>query len=458
MSSHTFQEIIAPLMLVPVVALIIAAYYPGHISYDSLWLLEQARTNNYVDMHPPILAWLWRPLDQIWPGPISILIINQVCLTTGIYLVLRSFHRPIVAMIITAIIAFAPPILGISGMVVKDAVLLSAFVLAVGLMVRVETTILGPRAKLALFALAVPLLLLAHVARLNSFPLTMFAGYALLRLIVARLRPAPLRHRFIVHLALLIMVFTVCVAIEASIRVFNTYFLVAKKSFAYRVVMIYDLVGMSIDNGVVLLDQTYFPSQRLSDLQENFDWDIADSVIAHGIEPNKIQDSTDPRNVRALTRQWLNAIRDLPGSYLRVRLVLFSRLLGIGGGVCSPYLGQIDSNDPSITVRYKDMNTLLISFLEYCQHMPINRPWIYLILITPATIILFRRNNQGTRTLSIIGIGAIIYVIAYFFIAPSCEYRYVAPLVIVALLQIFSLMRFNSIRARIWSLQEAGLS
>lgn len=429
---------IVPLLFLPsVVALIITAYYPGHITVDGIWQLSQARSQQYDDWHPPILAYLWGLIDRVWPGSGAILVIDECFLTAGIFLVVRRFHPSLTAAAVTVAIILSPPILGVSGMIAKDALLLSFLALALGLMLTAEEVRLRRLTRLLLLSMAAVLLLIAQFSRYNAFPLLVIAGYALLRVVWTSFRPLPSGYR---RIGLNVVLAAVSVAafavVTVTLSLIDRHLLEAKQRFPYQQIMIYDLTVISIGAGVVLLDSQFYPYQDLGRLRQHFSSDTAESVIGEDDQPTKVHASTDPEQIRSLTRRWLAAIVQYPTLYLAGRTNLFFQLLALPGlKVCAPFFQTIDPNTLGLEITNRNLNTRLVSYLTFFQHSVVNRVWIYLLLAIVGTVYLLRIPGAGGyRTLGIVTGGALLYVAPYYFIAPSCEFRYVAPMILTGIL------------------------
>src|SRR4051794_3012093 len=59
-------------------------FYPGYMTDDSITQLRQAREGYYGDWHPPIMAWIWRILDRIIPGPFGMVLFHNLLFWTGL--------------------------------------------------------------------------------------------------------------------------------------------------------------------------------------------------------------------------------------------------------------------------------------------------------------------------------------------------------------------------------------
>src|SRR6478672_2691796 len=68
--------------IVLAVTMVSVGYWPGIMIDDARWQYQQAVDNAYEDWHPPLMAWLWRQLSLVLPGPGPMLLL-QVLLTWG---------------------------------------------------------------------------------------------------------------------------------------------------------------------------------------------------------------------------------------------------------------------------------------------------------------------------------------------------------------------------------------
>src|SRR4051812_39361093 len=70
-------------------------YRPGFMSVDSVVQLGEARSGEFTDFHPPILALIWRYLDQLWPGPIGMLMLLDGLFWLGLFVFFRLLRWPL---------------------------------------------------------------------------------------------------------------------------------------------------------------------------------------------------------------------------------------------------------------------------------------------------------------------------------------------------------------------------
>src|SRR5580765_1452611 len=69
-------------------ALLLVYAFPGYMSSDSFWQLEQARTHRFTDWHPPAMAALWTCVELVVRGPAGMLVLQGALFIGGLWGVL----------------------------------------------------------------------------------------------------------------------------------------------------------------------------------------------------------------------------------------------------------------------------------------------------------------------------------------------------------------------------------
>lgn len=444
--AHWNATAAAALLLTSIVTIIAECYYPGLLNWDSVAQLTQARSGLYDDWHPPLLTYAWGLLDRVWPGTAAILIVNLALLSLGVFLILRSFFRPVPAAVVASLILLSPPILGVAGMIAKDATLLGFFALTVGLTLTAERAGLGKAATAALLAAALACLVVVQLSRHNALPLTGLAGYAVLRAGLRSFRPnwdgrRPIRR----HLALLGTAFALFAAVALSVSAIGRHLLHAQEGFPYQHILIYDLAALSIKTGTLRLDPEVFPPQDLAELERTF---TGESVVVLPIREIETKEHVDD-----VARQWIGAIKAHPQSYLAARYRLFHQLIGLPGyRVVTPFFKLPDNASLDLSVANPRLNRLMVAYLDVFADSIVDRAWVYGLAIIAGIAVLLggpRPNRpEGSATLAIMGVAALLYTAPYFVIAPSSEFRYVAPVVLSGMLIAAVAIRQAAVRRR----------
>ena len=161
--------------------------YPGFLCYDAVNQILEAREGVYSDWHPPLMAMIWRVADGIVPGPAGMLLLQLGSVWLGVYLVYRAYFKPYgakVAAPLLGLLLLLPPVVGISGAILKDVLMWGFLVISFGIAGHIKPNI-GQNSALALllFVSTVLVLWLAILLRHNAFFATMpILSFALYRL------------------------------------------------------------------------------------------------------------------------------------------------------------------------------------------------------------------------------------------------------------------------------------
>jgi hypothetical protein len=106
--------------------------YPGYMSYDSTWQLAQARGVEPInEWQPPVMAVLWRYLDDIIAGPFLMLVLQSVLFLGGSYVLLCRVMRPRTAALIAVILLVVPQNITIMAVIWKDSQMAGFLVAAI---------------------------------------------------------------------------------------------------------------------------------------------------------------------------------------------------------------------------------------------------------------------------------------------------------------------------------------
>jgi hypothetical protein len=95
--------------------------YPGFMSYDSVWQLEQARgIEPRNEWQPPLMAWIWGLIDKVIAGPFPMLVIQSGAFLFGTAAILRHIMKPRAAAITASIVLLYPANLVVMAVIWKD--------------------------------------------------------------------------------------------------------------------------------------------------------------------------------------------------------------------------------------------------------------------------------------------------------------------------------------------------
>jgi hypothetical protein len=117
-------------------AIVVAYSFPGYMNYDAADQLIQARTRQYTDWHPPMMAKYWHALEKLFHGPLPLLVVQTALFLWGAYHLFRRRLQPQAAALLAVALMWFPPVLAVSGPVWKDAQMVSFLIAGAALLLR----------------------------------------------------------------------------------------------------------------------------------------------------------------------------------------------------------------------------------------------------------------------------------------------------------------------------------
>jgi len=150
-------------------ALVAYGYWPGIMIDDARWQYQQAVDNAYEDWHPPLMAWIWRRLMFLQPGPAPMLLLQLLLYWGGIALIaLWAYRRAPRMSVAIAFAGLIPAPLALLGAVTKDCLMAGALTCATGLVFEAGEASSPVRRSIVSVA-ALIALLFAAALRFNAF-------------------------------------------------------------------------------------------------------------------------------------------------------------------------------------------------------------------------------------------------------------------------------------------------
>jgi hypothetical protein len=390
-------------------ALFVAYAWPGIMTWDSIQQLTQARSGDYGNWHPPLMAWLWSLLDAIVSGPALMLLLQTALFAVGLYAIFRRYYTPLVAAIIAAGVFLFPPVFAPMSCIWKDS--LMAGVLLCGA-AGIAATSRAARAGgwLAFIAAAG----LRHNAPLLIVPITaMVAPYG-----------RGWRQRAI----------GAGLGIAASLAgIAFDRVLVRKDEHPFaNMIAIADTAGVIAQSPplsdaevramldgiqVAPVDGLQARLQNLNPARLGWEIALADKRV---FEPATTDDQAD-----AMVAAWRRAIIDHPGAYLAFRWRLFRGSIGLTGTRTPPFVTVLDENPTYLgyvaeTRDPSPVRETIARGLKEIGGWIIFWPVLYLVLGIGLLALLWRDPLQRGLLA-----GAVAYELALFFLSPGGhEYRY----------------------------------
>lgn len=152
-------------------ALIIArAYWPGIMIDDARWQYQQALDNAYEDWHPPLMAWIWRRLILVEPGPAPMFVLQLALYWAGVLLMATWANRrgqPRLGIALVCL-GWLPAPFALTGTVTKDCLMAGSLACSAGLLLWSKLAT-SRAARISLWGGAVIMIIAAAALRLNAF-------------------------------------------------------------------------------------------------------------------------------------------------------------------------------------------------------------------------------------------------------------------------------------------------
>jgi hypothetical protein len=412
----------------------VAANWPGHLSYDSVLQLGQARSGVYNTWHPPVMAWLMGIGDALVPGT-GLFTAFDAALAFGAMGTAMWFGRTRAgwaAVAVAAAAALLPQLLIYQGIVWKDVLFADAAVAGFACL-----AVAASGARRWWFAGAsFVLLVLAGLARQNGLVLLPFAaiatGWIAAREGMSRWRAS----------ALGVGVF---VALLGSVFAAGTLLNLRSDGEPgpveqFRLLQIYDLAGA----------MAHDPNLALVHLDQD-DPDMAHAIRAQAprlytpirndplISAPGMQAPLRTLDEDALSADWRALVLHRTGLYLKVRWADFAQVLFTPDiAACRPiFIGIEAPQDLLRGLGLKSRRDARDLFFDRYGKAFFGTPvlsHVPFLLIALGGIVLFaRRRRPADIAFAAMLTGALAFSASFFAISIACDYRYLYLLDLSAL-------------------------
>lgn len=406
--------------------LVIASFYPGMMSPDSITNLTDGRRNIYFDLNSPVMSFIWGKLDKIVEGPALMFIFQNILFWSGCAIFWRTAKEKSFKLALFLILfALMPQVLSQLTIVWKDVAMGASLFLATALIYHAKVF----NAKWSLL-LSPIFLFYAYAARLNSLPavlpLAIWSGFIFCRIFEFRKSNFAIAFFGIGYLPVL------SIAVYLAIYSLTDW----KTIYPFQQNYLYDLAAISKEK-----DENLFP--EFIRQQENFSFESVKSrynersvndLIFDDI-PNKgdkavLKFTTEPEQIAELKQKWRASIFDNPSSYLKHRTVVFMQLVGLKPSVTRPYWDiGFESSPPEYrggeNVGYKILMKYFSVFRRPFSQTFFFRSFIWLILCSfIAYKAVKRKFGDDWDLVFVLSTSCMLFTFAYFPTTPSTEFRY----------------------------------
>jgi hypothetical protein len=413
--------------LVGSVAFAVTLYFiaPGWMAPDSGDQLAQARSLALRDDHPPLTALIWHVTDQILPGPLGLLVLMVALYWAGLTAIFASLDGPLAARSIGLLVTgFYPPAAANLPGVWKDNLMHGALLCGIACFALAATRQRGPR--WALWGLGALAFLVAIGARHNGAAAVWpFVMMPLLGVRWLRRAAGPLRWLVAVGASL-------ALTLALTIGLGKALAPLAQKTDFWQIVPVFDLAGMSVAAGEVLVEPEAGVLTRGMGLRE----------IAAKYNPRYVnflyycipfkgkrcvpvfRRTLDPVQLQHLRGNWLSAITHHPGAYLTHRWRVAAKLFGTG----APGLYFVDPKPHTkLALDYPppERTRRLLTWVDTQFGSPWFFPWVYVVLSLVLLPVAVFRHARGAPGLPIfVLMSGLSYMVSSVLSAGASDFRY----------------------------------
>lgn len=403
------------------------AFYPGFMSWDSMNQYEQALSGEYNDWQPPVMATFWSVLNIISPGPHVMLTFHLTLYWAGFVILYVAYRTQgsRLAMYFP-LVAFCPCLLNTVGVIWKDVGLAVAWTFCIALLVYFSSS--RRRIGLVSGTMIYTSFLYGYLVRNNSFVSAPFILFLIVYVHITTNKVKRLKKWTVI--AGVSTVALVCTVVLA-----NTFTkAISTRTFQAQYVMLDDLAAM-----YRATDTEYFPDHiRNTEEYDKFLGDVRSIEIGALFYPsNSYYATRDQSEYLALRSQWVKAIRENLGVYIKYRCgVFFDLFLAADYNTAKCEYFSIIPNQHGIVF---EPNWLFIGYIFAAQSIRHVLPflfkpvfWFCLNIVVVLAIMVWKRFREDVL-ICCLWLVSFSYFIGYLVYLTVLDFRFIYLSVMVSL-------------------------
>lgn len=402
-------------------ALTLYVFYPGIMTYDAKYVYIAIGQPPWGDWQSPVMVWLWKLIDPLAPGSASMFV-----LIAGLYwgsfaiLSMRLAKRSLFAGILLAALAFLPPAAEFAGIIWRDILFSTTWLMAVALAYVAATSSSSARILLQLAALV--LIAFGVLLRPNAL-------IAAPLLVAYAFWPSHFR----IGRAIVLYV-PAAVVFYGLIQVVYYDLLEAKREHPLHSVFVFDLGGISHFARHNQFPVSWTPEQNALVVEGCYKptlWDIYWNRDPCNFVMNRLEKQDKVFGTSVLSSAWIAAIARHPLAYLQHRAAFMWNFLSNENLT----LWTLDVEDPRKYI-YEDRPAFMTlrAVDEVLRKTPLMRAGTWLLLGLVIVLLAWRRRDTPEGALALAAAGsAAIYVLTFFPFGVASDLRYAHWAILAAL-------------------------
>jgi len=430
--------------------------YPGFMSYDSLRMLEEARSRVIGGIFPPMPVYILRFFDITDHGS-TVMIFFQNWIFLFFYsLILTAFRFNFFALINSLIFLLLgmPLVLGCMLVLWKDVTMTSLIFYSLAIIFVLDRGYISIKYFYIIKWSSFLVLTIATLIRFNAFSATLIIFIYWIYVFYPKLN----------NLKKLIIIISIISYILFANILINGYRIPSLEKLEtnnnFDVLMSYDIVGISGWSRESLLPIESKSSKNLAKVDileiDNVYSSLGLVIMSQNISSNFNRLKIYPNQYERedIFKAWIFAILDHPASYLKYRWDIFSEIIG-----AKPYetyepthFGKIDENNLGLHFTESKVTDFILSYIKFTSGTFMGKPWVvFLITFFIFPFLLFNKfiNRKDRVFIKFLGITSICYIAPFYFLAGTGEVRYAFPSVVICMVLITIFIRVSTISMRV---------
>jgi hypothetical protein len=400
-------------------ALIVRASYPGYLHADNTFQLAQIRDGTYFDWQPPFIAALWIGLMKIFPGPVGILLLDNLLIWGALAAIAFGIRRRVGAWsLLVFTVPFMPGMLNLMGHANRDILLVAWAMVAFACAFWANVENIGARTRIVLQISTGLFAIVAFLVRANAI-------FALIPLLAYACSRMEWRRNLLACLLVLGMMPAVQSGLDRLMGVFSEH--------PGDSIKVYHLLALSYFE-----DRNLFPGKWTEEESRQIvescyspnQWETA--AYWRMQECGMIQDHLVRQQMwgsKALTKAWIAAVAANPvGTYAAMAATFHQAMRDPN----SPLILYPPPREPGVehwevSPPFRLTTRAAHAHMQSAFNLVCGKPLVFAaVLALTMTLLLVLRlaeTRLGLFALVLSGSGA-IYLLTYFPFNVSAEYRY----------------------------------
>jgi hypothetical protein len=392
--------------------LTLAIFYPGVMTYDAKFAYEDIGKGVLGDWQSPVMTVLWGMIDPVAPGAGSMFLLIATSYWLGFGLLAFALARRAIRLaLLLPLLALMPPAFVFVGIIWRDVLFATAWLLAAAIVFAVAER--GARPRVPAQVLALALCAFGVLLRPNALiAAPILAAYIIWPTRMSFKRTAIL---FVPAMA----------GFFALVQVVYYGALGATRQHPLQSIMVFDLGGISH-----FARQNQFPvswsesesARLLNTCYQPTQWDIYWRLEPCDFVMRKIEREEKMFGTPAITDAWARAIVRHPLGYLQHRAAFMWNFLG--GNNLTMWVADVERSTETV---FPDRPAFiaLVSLQAVLKSTPLFRAGSWLLVCIMVCGFAWRRREtpEGAFAIGVCG-SAAVYVLTFFAVGVASDFRY----------------------------------